>query len=171
MGNIIKMKLQIFSGLCALAQGYSDQGYFWSNGSPSTYWGGRFGNGMSGWSRNFWNKNSMPWNQISFHWQQRDNNDWNNHWMSNSWNNHWMANNWMTNGHDHFWCNEWDHDCHDFHNFHNNYMYNGNNFNWNRNWMNGNRWSADSWNGYGYGYGNDWTYPRQSYYNHYSLDW
>merc|ERR1712156_1186595 len=76
-----KMKFQIFSGIYALAQGYSTQGYFWSNGAPATYsWTDRFGNGMTGWTRSFWNKNRMPRRQMSVNWQQNDN-DWNN-WMN-----------------------------------------------------------------------------------------
>merc|ERR1712156_31393 len=112
----IKMKLQIFSGLCALAQGYSTQGYFWSNGAPATYsWTDRFGNGMTGWTRSFWNKNRMPRRQMSVNWQQNDN-DWNN-WMNSGWDNQWVSNNWMSDNWNNnwmssgnFWCNEWDPD-------------------------------------------------------------
>merc|ERR1712176_1594223 len=128
-------------------------------------WTDRFGNGMSGWTRSFWNKNRMgPQGQVSFNWQHSDN-DWNNFENNN------------------YWCNEWDPDCH----YHNNWMSNnwyGNwNSNWNGNWMNGNRWYGDSWNGNSfwgqprwmrqsrmYRYGNDWNYPQRHSYQ-YSLDW
>merc|ERR1712176_1331996 len=55
-------------------------------------WTDRFGNGMSGWTRSFWNKNRMgPQGQVSFNWQHSDN-DWNN-WMTNGWNGNWMNGN------------------------------------------------------------------------------